>query len=66
MYGSETWHTKKYMLQKIESFIKKCLNKILKLLWPSNQREEVEVDGPYYQEVKTADHKAGTHVELSG
>ena len=41
LYGSETWRMNKSTLQKVQTFVNKCLRQILKIHWPekiSNER----------------------------
>ena len=40
LYGAETWLTNKQLIQKLQTFINKCLRRILRIYWPqiiSNQ-----------------------------
>ena len=34
LYGSETWKTTKAIIKQLQTFINKCLRKILKIYWP--------------------------------
>ena len=40
LYGAETWRTTKSTVQKIQTFINKCLRQILKIHWPEKIRNE--------------------------
>ena len=40
MCGSETWRTTKSMLQKIQTFVNKCLRRILRIWWPETISNE--------------------------
>ena len=34
LYGSETWRSTKLLIKKLQTFINKCLRRILKIRWP--------------------------------
>ena len=38
LYGSETWKTTRYILNKLQVFINKCLRRILNIRWPKTIR----------------------------
>ena len=41
LYGSETWTVTKIYTKKLQTFVNKCLRKIMKIRWPETIKNEL-------------------------